>query len=419
MKTKMNVLIVCFVFLFAMVLAGCGEQDKPEQTSETAAEVKGDVPEQAAPSQDTATAEKRLKAGFIYVGPVGDYGWSHAHDLGKRHVESLYPWLETVIVESVRESDSLRIIDRLVQQQKCDVIFTTSFGYMDDTVKAAEKYPDTKFMHCAGFKRAANLGTYFGDLYQMYYLNGMMAGTLTKSNKLGYVAAYPIPELVRHINAYARGAKAVNPEATVSVKWIYAWYGPDKAKEAAEALIAEGCDALAFTEDTPAVIEVGQAHCEKGKQIYTFSHYSPMQAYGKDSVVSGQRMDWGGMYAKILKDIHDGTWDPSQDIWWLAKEEAAILGGSTDDAINPKFVEPLKQAMIETEEFGKISAYGLVMKRYDQMKQGVDVFDPFMGPISDNTGEIRINAGEQASKQDLLSMMYYVDNVKGEIPNSN
>ncbi|HRF91027.1 MAG TPA: BMP family ABC transporter substrate-binding protein, partial [Desulfobacter postgatei] len=303
MKTKMRVLIVSF--LFAMLIVGCGEQDKPKQAPEKTTEVEAKASEKTADSQEAPAEEKKLKAGFIYVGPVGDYGWSHAHDLGKRYVESLYPWLETVIVESVTEADSLRIMDRLVQQQKCDVIFTTSFGYMDNTVKAAEKYPDTKFMHCAGFKRGANLGTYFGDLYQMYYLNGMMAGILTKSNKLGYVAAYPIPELIRHINAYALGAKAVNPDATVDVKWIYAWYGPDKAKEAAEALIAEGCDALAFTEDTPAVVEVGQAHCEKGKQIYTFSHYSPMQVYGKDSVVSGQRMDWGGMYAKILKDIHE------------------------------------------------------------------------------------------------------------------
>ncbi|NWH06547.1 BMP family ABC transporter substrate-binding protein [Desulfobacter latus] len=411
MKIKMSTLITGFVFLFAVFLAGCGEQEKPTQASK--------APEKAAEQQEASTAEKRLKAGFIYVGPVGDYGWSHAHDLGKRHVESLYPWLETVIVESVAEADALRIMDRLVQQQKCDVIFTTSFGYMDNTVKAAEKYPDTKFMHCSGFKRTANLGTYFGDLYQMYYLNGMMAGALTQSNKLGYVAAFPIPELIRHINAYALGAKAVNPDATVDVKWIYAWYGPDKAKEAAEALIAEGCDALAFTEDTPAVVEVGQAHCKKGKQIYTFSHYSPMQAYGEDSVVSGQRMDWGGMYAEILKDVHEGTWDPSRDIWWLAKEKAAILGGSPDHAINPKFIAPLKQAMINTEQYGDISAYDLVMKRYEQMKQGVDVFDPFMGPVSDNKGESKIKEGERASKEDLLSMMYYVDNVKGEIPNSN
>ena len=415
MKTKMRVLIVSF--LFAMLIVGCGEQDKPKQAPEKTTEVEAKASEKTADFQEAPAEEKKLKAGFIYVGPVGDYGWSHAHDLGKRYVESLYPWLETVIVESVTEADSLRIMDRLVQQQKCDVIFTTSFGYMDNTVKAAEKYPDTKFMHCAGFKRGANLGTYFGDLYQIYYLNGMMAGILTKSNKLGYVAAYPIPELIRHINAYALGAKAVNPDATVDVKWIYAWYGPDKAKEAAEALIAEGCDALAFTEDTPAVVEVGQTHCEKGKQIYTFSHYSPMQVYGKDSVVSGQRMDWGGMYAKILKDIHEGTWDPSQDVWWLAKEKAAILGGSPDETVNTKFVEPLKHAMIKTEQFGEISAYDLVMKRYEQMKQGVEVFDPFMGPVFDNKGEIKIKEGERASKDDLLSMMYFVDNVKGEIPN--
>ena len=367
-------------------------------------------------SAGTVGAEdKKLKAGFIYVGPVGDYGWSHAHDLGRKAAEEKFDWLETVYVESVSEADSDRIIDRLVQQQKCDVVFTTSFGFMDSTVKAGTRYPDKLFMHCSGFKRSDNVGTYFGDLYQMYYLNGIMAGALTKTNKIGYVAAFPIPELVRHIDAYALGVKAANPEARVHVKWIYAWYGPDKAREAAESLIAEGCDALAFTEDTPAVIEVGQEHTEKGKQIYTFSHYSAMQPYGEDSVVSGQLMDWGGMYVKILGDIQDGTWT-NEDVWWLAKEGAAILGGNETDPINPKFVDDLKQAMINTEEYGEMSAYDLVMKRYDQMKQGVDVFDPFTGPIYDNKGNLQIPAGERASKDDLLSIMYYVDNVEGTIP---
>jgi len=367
-------------------------------------------------SAGTVGAEdKKLKAGFIYVGPVGDYGWSHAHDLGRKAAEEKFDWLETVYVESVSEADSDRIIDRLVQQQKCDVVFTTSFGFMDSTVKAGTRYPDKLFMHCSGFKRSDNVGTYFGDLYQMYYLNGIMAGALTQTNKIGYVAAFPIPELVRHIDAYALGVKAANPEARVHVKWIYAWYGPDKAREAAESLIAEGCDALAFTEDTPAVIEVGQEHTEKGKQIYTFSHYSAMQPYGEDSVVSGQLMDWGGMYIKILGDIQDGTWT-NEDVWWLAKEGAAILGGNETDPINPKFVDDLKQAMINTEEYGEISAYDLVMKRYDQMKQGVDVFDPFTGPIYDNKGNLQIPAGERASKDDLLSIMYYVDNVEGTIP---
>lgn len=359
--------------------------------------------------------DKKLKAGFIYVGPVGDYGFSHAHDLGRKFAEEKLDWLETVYVESVSESDSDRIIDRLIQQQKCDVVFTNSFGFMDSTIKAGERYPDKIFMHCSGFKRSDNVGTYFGDLYQMYYLNGIMAGALTKTNKIGYVAAFPIPELIRHIDAYALGIKAANPEAKVHVKWIYAWYGPDKAREAAESLIAEGCDTLAFTEDTPAVIEVGQSHTEKGKQIYTFSHYSAMQPYGEDSVVSGQLMDWGGMYVKILEDIYSGNWT-NEDVWWLAKEGAAILGGNETDPVNPKFVDDLKQAMIQSKTFGEISAYDLVMKRYDQMKQGVDVFDPFTGPIHDNKGTLQIKAGERASKEDLLSIMYYVDNVEGTIP---
>ncbi|MCM2286210.1 MAG: BMP family ABC transporter substrate-binding protein [Desulfobacula sp.] len=363
----------------------------------------------------TEAVGKKMKAGFIYVGPVGDYGWSHAHDLGRKFVEKKFPWLETVYVEAVPESDSSRMIDRLVQEQKCDVVLTTSFGYMEDTVAAGTRYPDKLFMHCSGFKRSANVGTYFGDLYQMYYLNGIMAGALSKTSKIGYVGAFPIPEVVRHINAFALGVKVSNPAAKVNVKWIYAWYGPDKAKEAAEALIAEGCDTLAFTEDTPAVIEVGQRHTEKGNQIYTFSHYSPMQNYGVDSVVSGQIMDWGGIYAKIFEDINNKTWT-NEDIWWLAKEKAAILGGSETDFVNPKFVPALKEAMVETADFGKISAYDLVMKRYEQMQQGVDVFDPFTGPISDNQGKEMIPAGAKASKEDLLSIMYYVDNVEGTIP---
>jgi basic membrane protein A len=359
--------------------------------------------------------DKKLKAGFVYVGPVGDYGWSHAHDVGRKFAESKLPWLETVFIESVAESDSARIIDRFVQGEKVDVVFTTSFGYMDDTVKAGAKYPDKLFMHCSGFKQTPNVGTYFADLYQTYYLNGLMAGALTKTNKIGYVAAFPIPELIRHINAFALGIKAVNPKAKVHVKWIYAWYGPDKAREAAEALIAEGCDNLAFTEDTPAVIEVGQEHTEKGRQIYTYSHYSPMLPYGKDSVVSGQLVDWGVMYVKILQDIYNGTWK-KDDLWWLIAEKAAILGGSFDNIINPKFVGELKMKMVDTPDFGKISVYDLIVKRYEQMKKGPDVFDPYDGPIKDNTGKLMIKEGTRASKGDLLSIMYYVDGVAGSLP---
>ena len=139
----------------------------------------------AAGSKESTAMQEGVKAGFIYVGPTGDYGWTHAHDVARKQMEEEFPWLETVYVESVPEGDAGRIIDRLVQQEKCNIIFTTSFGYMDDTVAAAAKYPNVAFMHCSGFKQAANLGTYFGDLYQMYYLNGLMAGALTKSNAMG------------------------------------------------------------------------------------------------------------------------------------------------------------------------------------------------------------------------------------------
>ncbi len=431
MKKRVLIAPLFLLLSFCLLFVSCGQQGQnqadtsklEQQVADLSKKVDmlsqkvADLSAQKEMVKEEAPVEK-LKAGFVYVGPVGDYGWSHAHDQGRKYAEEKFPWLETVIVESVAESDSARIIDRLVQQQKCDVVFTTSFGYMDDTVAAGTRYPDKLFMHCSGFKNSDNVGTYFGDLYQMYYLNGLMAGALTKTDKLGYVAAFPIPELIRHINAYAMGAKAANPNAKVHVKWIYAWYGPDKAKEAAEALIAEGCDALAFTEDTPAVIEVGQSHAEKGKQIYTFSHYSAMQPYGKDSVVSGQLMDWGGMYAQILGDIKNKTWT-NEDIWWLAKEKAALLGGSHEDMINPKFVGDLKAAMIDSKEFGSISAYDLIMKRYAQMQQGVNVFDPYAGPVTDNTGKIQIEAGKTASKLELVSpdhMNYYVENVVGSIP---
>ncbi len=362
-----------------------------------------------------ATGAKTIKAGFIYVGPVGDYGWSHAHEVGRQYVEERLDWLESMYVESVPEGDAARIIDRLVVEENCDVVFTTSFGYMDDTVAAGAKHPDQLFMHCSGFKNSENVGTYFAELYQMYYLNGLMAGALTKSDKIGYVGAFPTPEVVRHINAYALGVKDANPDARVHVRWIFSWYDPAKAREAAEALVADGIDCLAFTEDSPAVIEVGQEHMEKGETVYTFSHYSPMEAFGPDSVVSGQLVDWGIMYEKILKDIYNGTWS-NEDLWWLAKEKAALLGGSLDHEINPKFVGGLKAVTVSTPDLGRMNVYDLVMKRYEQMKQGRDVFDPYVGPITDNKGKVRIADGVMGTKAELLSIDYYVDNIVGDVP---
>jgi len=358
---------------------------------------------------------KTIKAGFIYVGPIGDYGWSHAHEEGRKYVMEKFDWLESIYVESVAEADTPRVIDRLINEEKCDVVFTTSFGFMDATIEAGEKYPDKIFMHCSGFKQSPNVGTYFTDLYQMYYLNGLMAGALSTTNTIGYVGAFPIPEVVRHINAFAIGAKEINPNIKVRVKWINAWYDPPKAREAAEALIIEGCDAIAFTEDTPAVIEVGKDHTEKGKPIYTFAHYSPMLHFGENTVVSGQLCDWGKMYEDILIRIYTGTWK-SSDMLWLAKEETALLGGDFDTVINPTFESALKEKMVNDPIFGQVSIYDLVMKRLDQFKEPTILFDPFTGPIVDQQGVLKLKPGERGNYAQLWTIDWFVDNVIGEIP---
>lgn len=369
--------------------------------------------EEAEPAEDT------LKAGFIYIGPAGDFGWTYAHEQGRLYAMEQLPWLESVTVESVPEGDAVRFIDRLVQEQGVDAVFTTSFGYMEDTQKAAVNYPDVKFFHCSGFMRTPNVGTYMGDMYQIYYLNGLMAGAMTESDKIGYVAAFPIPELFRHMNAFALGVKEVNPEATISVKWIYAWYGPDKAREAAEALIAEGCDILGFTEDTPTVIEVAQEHQEKGEDIYALSHYSPMQAYGEDAVFTGQLTDWGVLYVQMLEDLRAGKLDDltNYDLLWLLEDKAVELGADWSNKINPAFVDTLEGITTDSADFGTISIYDLVMKRYDQMMQGRDVFDPFVGPIYDQAGNMTVADGELASIGHLFAdMMYQVDNFDTPLP---
>jgi simple sugar transport system substrate-binding protein len=222
---------------------------------------------------------------------------------------------------------------------------------------------------------------------------------------------------VRHLNAFALGIKVANPKARMQVRWIYSWYDPAKAKEAAEALVADGCDALAFTEDSASVVEVGQEHTKAGKPVYTFSHYSPMQQFGPDSCVSGQLVDWGVMYEKIFQDIVNKTWTPD-DMWWLAREGAAKLGGAPGVPINPKFVAPLKAKKVRTKDLGSLSVYDLVMKRYDQMvKGGREAFDPFFGPITDNKGKVQIPA-RLATKDEIMGtpMAYYVDNIVGELP---
>ena len=367
-----------------------------------------------------AEEEDTLKAGFIYIGPAGDFGWTYAHDQGTKYAEKMIPGLETVIVESVPEGDAVRFIDRLVQEQKVDAVFTTSFGYMEDPVKAAEKNPDVKFFHCSGYMTGSNLGNYMADMYQIYYLNGLMSGAISKTGKIGYVAAFPIPELFRHMNAFAVGVKEVNPEATISVKWTYAWYGPDKAREAAEALIAEGCDVLGFTEDTPTVIEVAQEYQDRGQDIYALSHYSPMQAYGKDAVFTGQLTDWGPLVVQCLEDLQAGKLDDMSGyaLLDLLDSGSVELGADWENEINPDYVDTFKGITTESADFGTISIYDLVMKRYDQMADGFrGTFDPFTGPLYDQDGNLMAKEGEILSIGHIFGEMnWQLDNFITPVP---
>ncbi len=221
--------------------------------------------------------------------------------------------------------------------------------------------------------------------------------------------------MVRQINAFAIGAKEVQPDIEVRVKWINAWYDPVKAREAAEALIIEGCDALAFTEDSPAVIEVGKDHTEKGKQIYTFSHYSPMQQYGENTVVSGQLCDWGLMYEEILQNIYNDQWK-SGDMLWLANKKTALLGGSFDEQVNKVFVDPLKNKKINDPILGQLSIYDLVMKRMDQYMEPTLLHEPFTGPIVDQKGVLKLKPNERATVEQLWTIDWFVEGIVGEIP---
>jgi simple sugar transport system substrate-binding protein len=359
------------------------------------------------------TAQAKLKVGFIYVGPIGDYGWTHAHDQARRIAEKALP-IETIFVESVPEAQAGPFIDKMVQQG-AKVVFTTSFGFMDGTLAAAKRYPNVIFAHATGFKRAPNVATYMADFYQIYYLNGLMAGALTKSGKIAYVGAFPIPEVKRHISAFALGVRAANPKATVNVRWLFSWFDPAKAKEATEALVAEGADVYAFTEDSPTVIQVA---AKKG--LLSFSHYSPMQKFAPKHVVSGQLVHWDKIYVDFLSKVLAGKYTATNvqnvDYWWLLGEKAVELGGDFGQPINPLFKARLQARKVKTADLGTISVYDLIQKRLAQMSTMTMAFEPFTGPIKDRKGTLRVSAGKRMTVLELTTMEWAAPGVVGPWP---
>lgn len=351
-----------------------------------------------------------IKACWIYIGPVGDFGYSYAHDLGRLQTMEDLPGIETAFVEAVSEADVEATVDQLVADD-CNVIFATSFGHGDGLLAAAERYPDVIFGHATGVERAPNVLTYMADFYQVYYVNGLIAGAITESDTIGYVAAFPIPEVKRHINAFALGVQEVNPEARVVVRWIYNWFDPAGATEATEALIADGADVFAYTEDTPTVPQVAAA-----RGLASFSHYASMEAYAPETLASGQLVHWGVLTTDILQKVIDGTYTASNledvDYFWLMAEGAVEVGVEPGVVVHPNYEEQLRSVMVESD-LGTLSVYDLVMARIEQLSATPVEYEPFAGPLSDRRGNVVYAEGEGPTLEELLGMQWAAPNVEG------
>lgn len=360
-------------------------------------------------------AAPKLKVGFIYPAPIRDYGWTHAHDQGRKVAEKTFPWLETVYAEWVPEGQEEPVFEHMVRQG-VQVIFAASFGYMDGTLAAAKRHPEVIFAHATGFKRAPNVATYVADFYQLFYLNGLMAGALTQGGKVGYVGAFPIPEVKRHIAAFAIGMREINPQAEVHVRWIFDWFNPGAARRATEALIEEGAEVFAFTEDSPTVIQVA---AKRG--LPSFSHYSPMYSFSPDYVVSGHLVHWDKIYLDFLSKVHAGEYTAQNlqhvDYWWLLAEGAVELGAKPGMPINPAYEAKLKAVTVKGGVEGELSVYDLVFRRLAQMSHQEPTFDPFQGPVYDRKGILRVPAGRRMTQQELQSIEWAAQGVVGPWPN--
>ncbi|GLQ32562.1 BMP family ABC transporter substrate-binding protein [Litoribrevibacter albus] len=338
-----------------------------------------------------ANADDPLKIGFVYVGPTGDAGWTYSHDEARKYVEAqLGDKVQTSYVESVAEgADSERVIQQLAKKGH-DLIFTTSFGYMNPTLKVAKRFPKVKFEHATGYKRGKNTGTYFTRAYQGRYLSGLIAGKMTKTNTIGYVASFPIPEVIRGINAFTKGAQEVNPDIKVKVVWASTWYDPAKEREAAETLILQGADILTQHTDSAAVIQAAES-----KGVYAIGYHSDMSVYGKKAHLTSTIHNWGELYLAKAKAVMDGTWK-SEDVW------PGIAEGTTDLApLNPVIPADVQQ---------------LVAEKKQAIKEGkLHVFD---GPVYNQAGEEVVPAGSTLEDGKLLGFDWYVKGVEGKLPQS-
>ncbi|URI08205.1 BMP family ABC transporter substrate-binding protein [Aquincola tertiaricarbonis] len=364
----------------AAALVGCGKKEEPAAPAAS--------PEPAS-APAAAAAPEPLKAAWVYVGPVGDAGWTFAHDQGRKEVEAEFgDKVKTTFVEKVPEgADAERVIRDLATQGN-KIIFATSFGYMEPMLKVASEFPDVKFEHATGYKTAPNMRIYDAKFFEDAYLAGIIAGTMSKTGTIGFVGSFPIPEVLRNINAYTLGAQSVNPKIKTKVVWVSTWFDPPKEGEAAQSLINGGADVLLQNTDSSAVLQTAE---KNGK--YAFGWDSDMSAFAPKAHLGSAVALWGGYYKKAIKEVMDGTWKTERTVWGVKEGQ--------NDLIKIADVVP-------EDTRKKIDEIKVKMKAGD--------FEVFTGPVVDASGKERLAAGAKADQDWKDKIDFYVKGVEGKIP---
>ena len=373
--------IAALTAVASAALVGCGKKEAAAPAAPAAS-----APAAAA----SAPKAEPLKIAFAYVGPVGDGGWTFAHDNGRKALEKEFgDKIKTSFVESVPESaDAERVIRDMVGQGN-KLIFGTTFGYMETMLKVAADSKDVKLEHATGYKQAENLRTYDSRTYEGAYMAGVIAGKMTKTNTLGVVASVPIPEVVRNINSFTLGAQSSNPKIKTKVVWVNEWFNPPKETEAATSLINGGADVLFQNTDSPAVLKTAEA---KGKRAFGWD--SDMTAYGPKAHLASAVINWGPYYIKATKEALDGTWKGGTGAWWGVKEGAIDIVSIAED--------------VPAETKAKVA----------EVKKGLadGSFVIWKGPITDNTGKVQVAKDAVADDKFLGGLNFFVKGVEGKVP---
>jgi basic membrane protein A and related proteins len=381
---------VVILSLLMVVAVACSKKEEaspsPSSSEPAASASASSSPTESASASPSASQKPLPKVAFVYIGVAGDGGWTYQHDQGRLEMEKEFG-IKSTVVENVPEGpDAERVFEDLAKDN--DIIIGTSFGYMDSMAAVAAKHPDKIFLHNTGYKTAPNLATYMGREYQSGYLFGMAAGKMTKNNKLGYVAAFPIPEVLYTINAFTLGAQSVNPNVEVSVVWTNTWFDPTIERQAAVSVLDKGVDVLAAYQDSPASL---QAAAEK--KVWGIGNDSDMGKYAPDTYLTNNVWDWGPYYIDTVKKYMAGTWK-SESYW------GAMSTGIVNLAPYGKNVPQDVRDLIDAKK-----------------KEIIDgTFDVFTGPITDQSGKVHGEAGKSLTDEEILSTNWFVKGVNGTIP---